>query len=782
MTACPTPDQLQQLLDETLAADEFRAIETHVETCAACQKRLDTLTEAAAGAWPPVAVNSGASWLGPTRSAVLYQPVRLHAQGGLGEVFEVRDEQLQRPVALKVLKERYSNDPDLCRLFLREAEITAHLEHPGIVPVHTQAPAGEGRPWYVMRLVQGQTLHEAIRAFHDAERAERDPGKRQLALRQLLSRFLAVCNTVAYAHSRGVLHRDLKPANIMLGPYGETLVLDWGLAKRFSGDEADARDNGKEEAPTGSGEEVSCLMSRAGGTPGFMSPEQAAGAGMAVGPASDIYSLGATLYCLLTGQAPAPAAGDLPPPSRINRQAPRALEAICLKAMAPHPADRHGTVLALAADIEHWLADEPVSARRESWWERGRRWVKRHQGWAAAGVAAVLVTLAAVTVAAALLRTAYGDERQARELAEHQRARADGNLDRALAVMDYFLQQVRHDPKAVLWSREEILTYHLPTLVDFYQQLLADQSAPDARGRRLLGRAYSGLGVSFSVRGERAHAEASFLRAQGFQEALTNEFPDQLDHAVDLATTLGDLGKLYLSEDRRNEADAAQQKLAMLLDSLRADPLRAHDFTSKLAKQLYFLGRVDEVPAWLGKGIDILEAVPRDDPRYPEVRVRLLGSFEARAFSCWGQQRYAQAVQDWDRLQKLEPAALSLTARAVRACCLAQVGKVGRATAEAETVWADSGISDGDRVRVACIYALCVAATQGDASLEPAVRAQRVEQYAARALAILTQLRDAGYFKTPANREDFKQLPDFDSLKMRDDFKQFLADLDRNGD
>src|SRR5262249_41250558 len=153
----------------------------------------------------------------------------------------------ERPAALKVLREQHHADPDSRRRFLQEARITALLEHPGIVPVHALAQASDGRPCYVMRFVKGQSLQDAIQAFHLADRPRRGGTQPRLALQTLLNRFIAVCNTVAYAHSQGVLHRDIKPANIMLGPYGETQVLDWGLAKPFRGDNAIDGDTGAAE-------------------------------------------------------------------------------------------------------------------------------------------------------------------------------------------------------------------------------------------------------------------------------------------------------------------------------------------------------------------------------------------------------------------------------------------------------------------------------------------------------------------------------------------------------
>ena len=172
-------------------------------------------------------------------SQIAISPTARHAKGGLGEVFVARDEELNREVALKEIQLQFSQDPVSRSRFLSEAEITGSLEHPGIVPVYGLGRHDDGRPFYAMRFIKGNTLKEAIDEFHNVSLVDRDPGARTLGLRALLRRLIDVCNAIAYAHNRGVLHRDLKPSNVMLGPYGETLVVDWGLAKCF--DRLDAR-------------------------------------------------------------------------------------------------------------------------------------------------------------------------------------------------------------------------------------------------------------------------------------------------------------------------------------------------------------------------------------------------------------------------------------------------------------------------------------------------------------------------------------------------------------
>ena len=286
-----------------------------------------------------------------------YQIRESHARGGLGEVFKAHDRELRRVVALKQMRAGHADSPESRARFVREAEITGRLEHPGIVPVYGLCRDPDGRPYYAMRFIEGKTFKEAIQQFHGAESPGRDPGERILALRRLLRHFLDACDAVGFAHSRGVLHRDLKPANIMLGPYGETLVVDWGLAKPIDRSE-DAPDR-LEAGPVGCLSETDLTLTETGaalGTPQYSSPEQAEGRWDEVGPASDLYSLGATLYTLLSGHSPfaRPSDAVVPPETERGAIPPlrtvlpgvprlRALEAICRKAMAPKPEDRYAS-------------------------------------------------------------------------------------------------------------------------------------------------------------------------------------------------------------------------------------------------------------------------------------------------------------------------------------------------------------------------------------------------------------------------------------------------------
>jgi serine/threonine-protein kinase len=393
MTSCPTLETLQKLLAGQLSPEDYLPIESHVETCEPCRQSLDCLLDGTEPAWPPM-----------NKSGVRYQRLTFHARGGLGEVHRAADAELEREVALKQLRPERAHDPESRRRFLQEAKITGRLEHPGIVPVYGLIEGADGQPSYAMRFIEGETLQEAIDRFHAADKLGRDPGQRSLELRQLLTRFVAVCNTIAYAHSRGIVHRDLKPGNIMLGKFGETLVVDWGLAKPFQRGQTERATGEETLLPPATESDSRTREGRAAGTPAYMSPEQAAGRWGMVGPASDIYSLGATLYVMLTGQTPfagldveemllAVQQGQFPHPRHRKKVVPRALDAICLKAMALRPADRYATALDLARDVEKWLADEQVAAYRESWAARSRRWLKHNRTLAWSVGAAVLVAV-----------------------------------------------------------------------------------------------------------------------------------------------------------------------------------------------------------------------------------------------------------------------------------------------------------------------------------------------------------------------------------------------------
>ena len=224
-----------------------------------------------------------------TSTGSRFRVLRPHARGGLGQVSVALDHELDRPVALKEIQDRHADEPISRARFVQEAEITGKLEHPGIIPVYGLGHDATGRPFYAMRFIQGDSLKEAIAAFHGNEGLKKDRSARLSRLRELLRRFTDVCNAIAYAHSRGVLHRDLKPGNIMLGPYGETLVVDWGLAKPVGGElsgDGSSLTEGPIRLSALSGSRAETVAGSPIGTPAYASPEQLTGAKNQLGPAS----------------------------------------------------------------------------------------------------------------------------------------------------------------------------------------------------------------------------------------------------------------------------------------------------------------------------------------------------------------------------------------------------------------------------------------------------------------------------------------------------------------
>ena len=305
-----------------------------------------------------------------------YRIIRQMAQGGLGVVHFARDEVFGREVALKYIRPHLDSTSSFVRdRFLIEARLTGNLEHPGIIGLYAIGRDSDGRPFYVMRLIRGENLHASIDRYHRDERRDTGTAESTLGLRKLINRLVAVCNAVGFAHSRGVLHRDIKPANIMVGKYGETLLVDWGLAKLLY--RSVGEDGGSPSSLSADLSDAVELTSSGMvvGSPAYMSPEQALGRQDLMEPTSDVFSLGATLYQILTGRVPyagmalrnileAVQKGSFPVPRSILPSVDPALEAICLKAMAFDPDDRYPTAR-LADDLERWLADEAVTAYRE---------------------------------------------------------------------------------------------------------------------------------------------------------------------------------------------------------------------------------------------------------------------------------------------------------------------------------------------------------------------------------------------------------------------------------
>ena len=326
----------------------------------------------------------------PDLGSSKYLVIHKLGSGGMGTVYLAQDVDLGRKVAVKVMNSSEQTGALAARM-TREARIVALLEHPSIVPIHDVGALDDGRVFYAMKLVQGARLNEFAAGM--------------TSLSDLLRVFQKVCEAVAFAHARGVIHRDLKPENIMVGPFGEVLVMDWGVAKVLGSGRGDSQnttpDNAAEFRAVDDGDLVATLPlsgdgsaadTRSGtviGTPAYMAPEQARGQTELLDQRSDVYSLGAILYFLLTSRAPSEAARPADSPERslrprhinsqINSKIPRAIEAVALKAMSERREERYGSAEEIAGDVIRFLDGQPVTAYRENIFEKTGRWLGKNR-------------------------------------------------------------------------------------------------------------------------------------------------------------------------------------------------------------------------------------------------------------------------------------------------------------------------------------------------------------------------------------------------------------------
>jgi tetratricopeptide (TPR) repeat protein len=529
-----------------------------------------------------------------------YRIDSMHAAGGMGRVWCAFDEILQRPVALKDIRPDVLR-PEVTRRFLDEAKITARLEHPGIIPVYDM-PAGDVDPCYVMRFVRGKTFAKALGEYHHKRRQF---GPDSVEFFRLVQAFHSICQTVAYAHAQNVLHRDLKPANVLLGDFGEVLVLDWGLAK----DDAPPLDSAPAADQPIDATQIGQIM----GTPAYMSPEQSMGDSKLLTPRSDVWALGVILYELLAGEVPFQ--GDSTnatlrlvreqtpkPPRAVNSRAPRGLEGVCLKAMAKAPENRYGSAQELADDVSRWLADEPVRACPEPFWARLARWGRRHKA-LVAGLAALAISFAI----ALPLGTFY---------IERQRARADKALDfvesfflqvsenrllnepgmqslraellrSAVALSEKFAQEYEHDPtRKAEFARVKLILGRL--LIDLNEpkqslealersrelfRALAKANPRDAGPRRGEALATLSLGLLRTYQGDSKRAEEAFQDAIEQYKRIQSTDSALGEPREKLALAMSNLGVLKKSQgDLAGAATLYESAIPLMEELAKAAP------------------------------------------------------------------------------------------------------------------------------------------------------------------------------------------------------------------
>lgn len=336
-----------------------------------------------------------------------YELLEIIGRGGMGVVYRARHVPLERHVALKLVRRVTLGNDEAVR-FIAEAQVTGQIEHPNIVPVHEVGTDERGRPYFVMKLVHGRSLSQILIALE-----KRDPATlKDFPMRRLLNIFCSVCQAVAFAHSKGVMHRDIKPGNVMIGDFGEVLLMDWGLAKKIGAKEGatepvrPAPRDGEVRTIRDHRHETSARF--VAGTPEYMSPEQALGEATALQPRSDVYSLGAMLFEMLTFRPPhldpdttrlivrvTTEAVRFPPLNPNRPRVHKALRAVALKALSINPEGRYRDALELMQDVRAFLEDRPVAACPDTIPDKTARLFRRH---------GPLIT----TVAAALLILSVG--------------------------------------------------------------------------------------------------------------------------------------------------------------------------------------------------------------------------------------------------------------------------------------------------------------------------------------------------------------------------------------
>ena len=498
--------------------------------------------------------------------------VRLHQQGGLGNVWEAKDKSFRRKIALKEIRSKYREDAVHQERFFREATLTAFMQHPGVVPVYDYGEFGDGSHCYTMRFVEGSSLHDAISKVH----SDSSPpvSRNSIAFQRLLRRFVDCCNTISYAHSIGVIHGDIKPGNVMVGKFGETIVVDWGLARLLPKDEiVDCPDwrhemmdqlTNIDDSP-----DKNSLIGHTAGSPAFMSPEQLSGQAT-LDTRSDIYGLGATLLCIVfnirnpnqqADQSPLRCPKDLQP-----------LHSICKKAMSKKPCDRYDSVNELILDVENYLADQPLKAHVENLAEKVTRNSRRYR--AVLNTALIAMSLLAFT--SLLFVFWIHQEREiaiaARNMAMQREQETDQALKKVTETKNQLEKQIQHRSKLL----EALATIHAgPGSCGYGKPMNAQQMFQRLVSDADLKKDPLTKGYLAGIRGKQLHAlldhENSVEKYRESVELLTQTLaeddPIVLEYRLGLATSLIPYGFEFNrhTPNRKTAFDEAQNIVESIL-------------------------------------------------------------------------------------------------------------------------------------------------------------------------------------------------------------------------
>jgi len=593
----------------------------------------------------------------PVRDPARYRRIAEIARGGMGRIVAVEDLELRRTIAIK---EILWQSAEYEQRFEREVRITARLQHPAIIGVLEGGRWPDGTPFYAMKRVEGRALDQIIAGE-----------KTQAGRLSLLPHAISVAEAIAYAHQQGVIHRDLKPGNVLCGAFGETVVVDWGLAKDLRADPGGAvavREGALPSRwPAGSGGGIT-VLGEAMGTPAYMPPEQALGE--LVDERADVYALGAMLYHILAGQMPyagAQSASELlarvidGPPAALASlvpDPPADLVAVVDKAMARNPADRYPTAGELAADLRRFQTGRLVGAHRYSSWQLLQRWLRRHRGIVAvSGLAVVgLALLGALSIAG--IRRERDQAEAQRRVAEERQASVEDLLDFMLQDLKTRLEPLGQLPLLDLVARKADA---------YYRSRPVDWSRPGDASRRAMSQ--RNLGDVLAEQGDLPAALAQYQASHAIFERLAASDPSSVElqahlaeHHARMGAVLTDQGDLTGALVAFRTAIAINQRLvarepksAVWRRNLSVDNRNVGD---TLRDEGDLAGALAAYRAGLGVGEELLADAPSNSDAQDELavahsRIGDLLALQSHASDALGEYRASRAILE--RLSARDP-------------------------------------------------------------------------------------------------------------------------------
>jgi tetratricopeptide (TPR) repeat protein len=654
-------------------------------------------------------------------------------RGGMGVVYRAHQTALHRTVALKMIKAGADASSEQLTRFLQEAETIAKLVHPHIVPVY-EFGTHEERPFFALEFCAGGSLEKRIRD---------EPQEPEFAARIVEQ----LADALAAVHALGIIHRDLKPDNVLLTEEGVPKVTDFGLARQ--------------------GDVGMTQTGQVMGTPAYMAPEQARGDTHHLGPAADIWALGAILYRLLTGRVPFKAAGipatlklvtdaDPVPIRQLIPGCPRDLETITLKCLSKEPGKRYASAVALRDDLRAWREGRPISARPVGVVERAWKWAKRNRA-AAALIAVLAVGITGVTLA---LRQARANKR----LAEANAAEAIKGRDLAKSAIDQITGDDSQDRLTTAEKLSERDKAMLRKAMTLYAQL-AQQSGDTPQAKAMQANGYFKVAWIQAKLGESNDAIGNYRAALDLQAALAKDFPTVPGYRQELAPSHNNLG--FLLRDSGDAAGARQNYLAAL--DLQA--ALAKDFPTVIDYAIG-LGRTQcNIGHWLSDRREFAEAVEshtaaiatlsgvlKRQPSQTTAQQLLWKAHQGRATALNALGRHAESLADWQRAAELGSWQYRAFFRRKEADAWARAGQADKALPLVEAALKGKLDAD-DRYDMACVLALCAAATKDEA-------------LAGRAVSELRKAWAAGYRDLP----HIEQNSDWAGLRTREDYRAWLAE------